>query len=258
MTPRTTPSDPDGPGRPGPERGGLDSVLGTLTEQRRRERTVMSTSADRAARILREQVAEGQLRSGTRLPEERLAAALGVSRNTLREALSQLVAERVLVREPHRGVVVATPDVDDVRDVYRVRRLVEPAAALHGTGHDAARLAAVEAAVAEGHEAGGRDDWDGVASANQHFHRAVVALAASPRLDASMELLLAEMRLFFHQMGRAEEFHRPYLDENSRIAADLVAGRRAEAAQRLTAYLTAAEEQLVAAFTAGGADRRAR
>ena len=56
----------------------------------------MSISADRAARALREQVAEGVVKSGTRLPEERLAASLGVSRNTLREALSQLVAERIL------------------------------------------------------------------------------------------------------------------------------------------------------------------
>ena len=66
--------------------------------------------------MLREQVAEGRLPCGTRLPEERLAGALGVSRNTLREALSQLVAERILVREPNRGVVVATPDAGDVAD----------------------------------------------------------------------------------------------------------------------------------------------
>ena len=249
MTPRTDPADPAEPEGAATGRGGLDVVLGTLTEQRRRERTVMSTSADRAARILREQVAEGQLRSGTRLPEERLAAALGVSRNTLREALSQLVAERVLVREPHRGVVVATPDVDDVRDVYRVRRLVEPAVCRAG-GHGPEGLAAVRAAVLEGRSFATAEDWAGVASANQHFHRAVVALAGSPRLDQQMELLLAEMRLFFQRMGRPEPFHRPFLDENAAIADLLEAGRTDEAAARLTAYLTAAEAQLVAGFTA--------
>ena len=224
----------------------VDVVLERLDGDRRERRTVMSSSADRAARVLREQVVEGLLRSGTRLPEERLAAAIGVSRNTLREAFSQLVAERVLVREPHRGVVVATPDADDVADVYRVRLLVEPAAVLHGTGHTAPRLAALEAAVQEGLAAGGDDDWHGVASANQHFHRAVVALAGSPRLDAQVEPVLAEMRLFFHRMDAPGEFHRPYLEENAAIASLVLAGRREEAAERLTAYLTSAERQLLA------------
>lgn len=236
------------PARPTGHRSDLDAVLGEVLAERRSRRTVMSTSADRAARVVREQVVEGHLRSGTRLPEERLAAALGVSRNTLREALSQLVAERILVREPHRGVVVATPDVEDVQDVYRVRRLVETAALEHGTGHTAARVAAVAEAVAEGLAAVERADWDAVASANQHFHRAVVALAGSARLDAQMDLLLAEMRLFFHLMAEPERFHRPYLAENAAIAALLTAGDLRGAATRLAAYLTSAEAQLVDAF----------
>ena len=216
-----------------------------------RSRIGRSSTAARVADALRARVIEGQLLPGTRLSEEEIGEALGVSRNTLREALSQLVAERILVREPHRGVVVATPEVEDVEDVYRVRRLVETAALARGTGHSPERIAAVAAAVTEGREAGERGDWDAVASANQHFHRAVVALAGSPRLDAQMDLLLAEMRLFFHQMGAPDRFHRPYLEENAAIAELLTSGDRQGAADRLDAYLAAAEGQLVAAFRAG-------
>jgi DNA-binding GntR family transcriptional regulator len=228
---------------------GLEVVLGTLAEERRRRRTVMSTSADRAARVVREQVVEGHLRSGTRLPEERLASALGVSRNTLREALSQLVAERILVREPNRGVVVATPGAEDVVDVYRVRRLLEPAAVRDGDWAGTDRLAAVREAVAEGRAAEARDDAVGIASANQHFHRAVAALAGSTRLDALMDLLLAEMRLFFHQVPDAAGFHRPFLAGNAEIADLLDAGRGEEAAAALTVYLRDAERALLAALT---------
>ena len=215
----------------------------------------MSISADRAARALREQVAEGVLKSGTRLPEERLAASLGVSRNTLREALSQLVAERILVRSPHRGVVVATPGAGDVRDVYRVRLLVEPGVCRDTASHSPDGLAAVRAAVEEGRAAAAAEDWTTVASANQHFHRALVALAGSPRLDGLMELLLAEMRLFFQRMGAPEPFHRPYLDENAAIATLLERDAGAEAADRLRTYLRAAEHQLVEAITALDGDR---
>ncbi|MBM6405275.1 GntR family transcriptional regulator [Phycicoccus sp. CSK15P-2] len=212
----------------------------------------MSTSADRAARQVREEVVEGRLRSGTRLPEERLAAAIGVSRNTLREALSQLVAERILVREPNRGVVVATPGPDDIRDLYAVRIVVEPGALEHGPGLTDARLAALRAAVDEGRAALANDDLDGVASANQHFHRAVVAVARSPRLDALMDLLLAEMRLVFHSMGDPGAFHTPYLEDNARICDLLEAGDRDAAARHLAGYLSRARDHLLGAASGRG------
>lgn len=232
-----------------PETSDLHAVLDSLDAQRIAERTTMTTSADRAARRLRAQVVDGRLRSGTRLPEERLAAALGVSRNTLREALTMLVAERILVREPHRGVLVATPSADDVRDVYALRLIVEPAALEHGPAlTDSARTALADA-VAAGRAAHDRGDVDGVADANQHFHRAVVALADSRRLDDQMDLLLAEMRLFFHQMDD-RGFHSPYLAENEAILALLEAGDRAGAADRVRDYLVRARDQLLDGFAA--------
>ncbi|MBF4161931.1 GntR family transcriptional regulator [Nocardioides acrostichi] len=228
--------------------GAFDDVLSTLDAERRARRTVMSTTADRVAGQLREQVAEGHLRSGTKLPEERLAAALGVSRNTLREALGQLVAERILVREAHRGVVVSTPDADDVRDVYAARLALEPGALRQGEHAPAARVAALRAAVEEGQAALEAGDHEAVGGANQHFHHAVVALAGSDRLDAQMDLLLAEMRLFFHAMGDPRTFHEPYLAANAAICDLAEAGRWSDAAEHLTTYLTDAREQLLGGF----------
>jgi len=115
-------------------------------------------------------------------------------------------------------------------------------------------VARLRGAVDEGTAAAARGEWAGVASANQHFHRAVVALAGSARLDAQMELLLAEMRLFFHQMDQPADFHQPYLAENATITDLVEAGHRPEAAQRLDDYLAAAERQLVTAF--GGTPRQ--
>lgn len=212
-----------------------------------------STTAERVADAVREEVVEGRLRPGARLPEQSLCTALGVSRNTVREALSQLVAERVLVREANRGVFVARPDRDAVRDVYRARRLVEPAAVRHGEAYGPAQVAAVRAAVDEGMAAAAAGDWTGVATANQHFHRALVALAGSARLDGQMALLLAEMRLVFHRMSGVREFHEPYLGRNDAICRLLEAGDRDAAADTVTAYLRAAEAQLLAAYDSLGA-----
>jgi DNA-binding GntR family transcriptional regulator len=215
---------------------------------RARQQVVRTSTADRVADAVREEVAEGRLRPGDRLPEQAIGAALRVSRNTVREALNQLAAERVLVREPNRGVFVAEPDSAAVRDVYRARRLLEPAAVRYGEAFGDAGVAAVRAAVTEGFAAAAEDRWDDVGSANQHFHRALVALAGSPRLDQQMSLLLAEMRLVFHRMPDVREFFEPYVTRNDVIAGMLESGDREAAGAEITDYLRTAEKQLLATY----------
>ena len=86
-----------------------------------------SSTVDRVAEELRRAVFDGELESGTPLREVALADSLGVSRPTVREALSVLVAEGLAVREPNRGVAVATPDPASIRDVCRARAVLEGA-----------------------------------------------------------------------------------------------------------------------------------
>ncbi|MDL5158427.1 GntR family transcriptional regulator [Actinomycetospora termitidis] len=225
-----------------PARSALDALARVQVAQ-------TSSTAERVADAVREQVVEGLLLPGVRLPEQAFCEALAVSRNTLREAFSELISERILVREQHRGVFVSTPGLTDVRDVYRARRLVEPAAVRHGVhAGDPSAVKALAVAVDEGHAAAAQQDWTGVADANQHFHRAVVALAGSDRLDTQMALLLAEMRLIFHRVGVREDFHAPYLERNTTVTRLVEQGRLDDAATELDAYLADAEARIVAAL----------
>ena len=68
-----------------------------------------ASTVDRVADELRRAVFDGELESGTPLREVAIAASLGVSRPTVREALTVLVAEGLATREPNRGVSVASP-----------------------------------------------------------------------------------------------------------------------------------------------------
>jgi DNA-binding GntR family transcriptional regulator len=224
---------------------GTDLSAAVESLDRAQRRVVRMSTTEWVTDALREEIVEGRLRPGSRLPEQQLCTALVVSRNTLREAMSQLIAERVLVREPHRGVSVVRPDRAAIRDVYRARRIIEPGAVRSGEEADTTRLAAVRSAVDEGRTAAQDDRWDDVASANQHFHRALVALAGSARLDQQMALLLAEMRLVFHGMPGVREFHEPYLDGNARICGLLEDGQRDAASDAVADYLRAAEEHLL-------------
>lgn len=194
---------------------------------------------------LRERISAGQLPPGTKLSEEALGEALGVSRNTLREAFTSLHAEHIITRIPNRGVFVARPSAEDVREIYRVRRYLEPAAIMWQASTAVDGLREI---VNAGQLARSRGDVPGMAAANQEFHRAVVARAASERLDALMAQVLAEMRLVFHAMGSDPAFHEPYLADNLRLIDLMASGENAEAAEFMRRYLDRAEAQLLAAM----------
>jgi DNA-binding GntR family transcriptional regulator len=70
---------------------------------------------------IRRAVVLGTLRPGEKLREVKLAAALNVSRPTLREALNLLVQDGLLVQEPYRGFSVTELDPGAVRDIARTR-----------------------------------------------------------------------------------------------------------------------------------------
>src|SRR3954464_10454123 len=86
-----------------------------------------ASTVDRVAAELRRAGFDGELESGTPLAEGAIAASLGVPRPTGREALAVLVAEGLATREPNRGVAVASPQADSVRDVCAARLVLEGA-----------------------------------------------------------------------------------------------------------------------------------
>jgi DNA-binding GntR family transcriptional regulator len=83
--------------------------------------TVQSQLADK----LRSTILSGLFKPGTRLVEARLCELFAVSRTSIREALRQLAAERLVVIAPNRGPSVAVISWDEVHNIYKVRELLE-------------------------------------------------------------------------------------------------------------------------------------
>jgi DNA-binding GntR family transcriptional regulator len=84
------------------------------------------TKKDRIVEELRSLIATGSLPRGARIQQDEIAARFDTSVTPVREALRQLEAEGLVVGEPHRGVRVASADLEEVKGVYVMRRLVEP------------------------------------------------------------------------------------------------------------------------------------
>lgn len=198
--------------------------------------------------MLRARIAAGQLTPGSKLSEQSLSATLGVSRNTLRQAFATLAGESIVTRIPNRGVFVASPGVEEVREIYRIRRTIEPSAVLWSEP-SAKDLDAMEAIVRRAQAARDAGAVAEMADANQAFHEAVVGLTRSDSLRELMERVLAEMRLVFHAMASAPDFHAHYVDRNAQLVKRLRAGENEKAAAELRAYLDAAEAELLEHLT---------
>lgn len=209
------------------------------------------STAERVADVLRDRVTEGRIPPGTRLSEEIIGAALGVSRNTLREAFRLLAQEHLLVHELNRGVFVRTLSRDDVVELYRLRRLVEGAAVRELVGAPELVIGAIRAAVEAGERAAAEQRWPDVATADLQFHRGIVQLAGSARLEEFMLRIHAELRLAFHIMDNPKRFHEPYLTRNRELLVSLESRDTQQAELLLALYLADAERQLVRAFEDG-------
>ncbi|KOX32210.1 MULTISPECIES: GntR family transcriptional regulator [Streptomyces] len=206
-----------------------------------------TSTAERVSDILRSRIAEGYFPPGTRLSEDSIGGALGVSRNTLRESFRLLTHERLLVHELNRGVFVRVLTVEDVEDIYRTRSLVE-CAVVRGLGEPPYRLGGLAEAVEAGRRSAGEGDWKGVGTANIHFHRELVALAGSERTDELMRSVFAELRLAFHVVDDPRRLHEPYIAKNAELLKTLENGEREEAAHMLAVYLDNSLERVVEVY----------
>ncbi len=70
-------------------------------------------------------IVEHRLHPGTKLAEQKVADHFGVSRTLVRQALFQLMQNRLIRMEPARGAFVATPSVQEAKQVFMVRRMLE-------------------------------------------------------------------------------------------------------------------------------------
>ena len=202
---------------------------------------------DRVAEQIRQQIVRGEFQPGQRLSEVALSESLEISRNTLREVFRLLTKEGLLRHMPNRGVFVAIPSMASIMDIYRVRRMVECQALAQAIRQHPARQQ-MRDSVAEQRQLRDAGKWIDVGTANMGFHRGVVALADSERLDTWFSHILVELRLAFGMLSDAEFLHAPYIEMNAAILERFEAGDMARAAELMRDYLNHSERAVLSVY----------
>jgi DNA-binding GntR family transcriptional regulator len=211
------------------------------------------TAVDSLSDALRREILAGERPAGARLVEHDLCDRYGVARHTLRAALRALAAEGLVRVEPNRGARVARLSGDEVVWLNELRAALEMEAARLALERHGGRLpAAVHGALHELVRACAEPvDWSAVNEAHAELHGAIVAAAASPRIESAHRALSGELRLFLLQL---EPLWTP-----DRMAADhvaLVAGLEREGPAVLRMHLRESAAALAAAQRDTGRPRR--
>jgi DNA-binding GntR family transcriptional regulator len=194
-------------------------------------------TAELVARLLREEMVEGQWRPGTPLRENPLCERFGVSRNTLREALRLLTAADLVEMGLYRGATVRMLTPEDVVDIQVVRSLCELRAIDDSAQATAEQLAPMRAALdeAEAMERAKRPQEQ--ATAQLRFHQALVHLLGSVLVDEFFENAVARLRVVTANVAWDSDYQRPFLEIDKQICTFVETGQRDQATAMMTYYL---------------------
>jgi len=154
----------------------------------------MARAFDKAYRVVRDGIVAGRFAPARRITEQEVAAAAGVSRTPVREALRRLHAEGIVDFRPNQGAMVTAWSAEETDEIYELRALLES----HGARRAAQRATAAQITVlrglAERQHAESLERSAGylerICEINSCFHRELQVAAASPRLSHALASIL--------------------------------------------------------------------
>ncbi|GAB4036554.1 MAG: FCD domain-containing protein [Rubrivivax sp.] len=237
------------------KRAVLSLVGGESTADTLDDDTGARTLIERAYARLRDDIVEGRLAPGEKLRVEHLKDRYGVGAGTLREAITRLVSDALVVAEGQRGFRVAPIAIEDLQDLTALRVHIEIDALRQSIrqGDDRwradlefafAQLSAVEQPIAPAQ----RRRWELL---NTRFHEALIAAHASPWTTKVLRLLTRHgeryRRYAMNLPGSTRDVHA----EHRQIYEAAMAGQEARAALALEAHIRATPDLIVRAHLQG-------
>jgi len=190
------------------------------------------SSTQRIVESITTAIVERRLMPGTKLAEQKIADIFQVSRTIVRQALNQLSRDHLVTLEPARGAFVATPSVEEARQVFEVRTMIEAALVKQlAVRITDAQVAELRAHLAQEREAVARTDVPGRTRLLADFHAVLARMLGNQVLAHLLNDLLSRSSLIslMYQSAHSAEHSQ---DEHEQIV-DALARRDVRAAVKL-------------------------
>ena len=189
-------------------------------------------------------IVEHRLLPGAKLAEQKLADHFGVSRTLVRQALFQLSQNRLIRLEPARGAFVAAPSVEEARQVFAVRRMLEAEMTRNFMqGVTPEKIASLQAHIAQERQAVEQEDVPGRTELLGDFHVRMAELMGNTVLAQILGELISRCALItLMYQSRHEAEHST--DEHEAIVRAMAAGDTAQAVRLMNEHLVHVEASL--------------
>lgn len=199
---------------------------------------------DRIVEAVTTAIVERRLMPGTKLAEQPIADIFKVSRTLVRQALMQLSRDRLVTLEPARGAFVAQPSVEEARQVFEVRQMLEGALVRQLAARiTPAQVAQLQAHLAAEREAVQRTDVPGRTRMLADFHVVLARMLGNEVLAQLLADLLSRSSLIslMYQSSHSAEHSQ---DEHVGIVAALAGGDAERAVALMEAHIGNVERNL--------------
>ncbi|MGY5775209.1 GntR family transcriptional regulator [Rhizobium sp. LEGMi135b] len=195
---------------------------------------------------LRTEILQCRLPPSADLREQQLAQRFEVSKSPVRDALLRLEQDRLVIVIPRQGYRVAPISVEDAREMFGLRKVLEAACAeaAAADGSEEALRALDEFRTIRG--AGGQADKDAFIAYNFGFHSAVCVASGNKRMARLAIELIGQMeRLVRYSVSAAEASAEALLGEHGEIIDAIQRRDRRTSSRLVRQHITQAERRVI-------------
>lgn len=212
--------------------------------------TAAPTLVERAYDHLLSMLMTVKIAPGERIPIDTVARQLGISQTPIREALSQLEAEKLVYKTTNVGYR-ASPQMtpEEVHDLYTLRLLIEPYAAARAAEHmDEETLAILQKIQADMDAVVERDEqaYARFAEADAQLHQLIAKGSGNRLIEDTIERLHSHLQIFrsLYQNSAQPNAPEAAAREHQRIIAALIAHDPVAAEQSVRDHLTFSQSRM--------------
>ncbi len=211
------------------------------------------------AERIRDAILEHRLAPGAKLTEAQLCDVFDVKRGTVRQALSLLATEHLVDLEPNRGAFVASPSLQEVHEVFEMRRIIEGAVIARvcrdREGQGQAHLKAIAKMIERERGAFEQRDFRSWIRLSGEFHTSLASLTGNRVLCDCLSGLVARSTLIsalYESLGRSP----CSFDDHADIVDAIGSGDAARASELMMRHLETVELKMLDRPARGAADLR--